>query len=76
MVFLFLLCCHFCITICNSSGYVSTIVGAGLTAQNVKEQLEFADGAIVGSAFKPNGRTRQMVDSDLVREFMNAVKEI
>lgn len=57
-------------------GETPLIVGAGLTAQNVKEQLEFADGGIVGSAFKPNGRTHQMVDRELVREFMNAVKEI
>lgn len=58
------------------NGEAKLIVGAGLTAQNVKEQLQYADGGIVGSAFKPNGRTRQMVDRDLVREFMNAVKEI
>jgi predicted TIM-barrel enzyme len=57
-------------------GESKLIVGAGLTAQNVKEQLEYADGGIVGSAFKPNGRTHQMVDRDLVIEFMNAVKEI
>lgn len=57
-------------------GRTKLIVGAGLTAQNVKEQLQYADGGIVGSAFKPNGRTHQMVDRDLVREFMNAVKEI
>lgn len=52
------------------------IVGAGLTAENVKEQLEFAQGGIVGSAFKPNGRTTQMVDRDLVRSFMNEVNKI
>lgn len=57
-------------------GKSKLIVGAGLTAQNVKEQLQYANGGIVGSAFKPNGRTGQMVDRDLVREFMNAVKEI
>lgn len=57
-------------------GECKLIVGAGLTAENVKEQLQYADGGIVGSAFKPNGRTQQMVDRDLVREFMNAVKEI
>jgi predicted TIM-barrel enzyme len=57
-------------------GEVPLIVGAGLTPENVKEQLQYADGGIVGSAFKPNGRTQQMVDRDLVREFMNAVKEI
>lgn len=57
-------------------GKSKLIVGAGLTTENVKEQLQYADGGIVGSAFKPNGRTHQMVDRELVREFMNAVKEI
>ena len=52
------------------------IVGAGLTAANVKEALEHAQGAIVGSAFKPNGKTMQMVDRDLVRAFMEEVKKL
>jgi predicted TIM-barrel enzyme len=55
---------------------VPLIVGAGLTAANVKEALTHAQGAIVGSAFKPNGRTTQMVDRDLVRVFMDEVKKI
>jgi len=38
------------------------IIGAGLTKDNVKEQMFHADGAIVGSAFKPNGNTSKMVD--------------
>lgn len=52
------------------------IIGAGLTPLNVREQLEYAQGAIVGSAFKPNGRTMQMVDRDLVKTFMDEVKKI
>lgn len=52
------------------------IVGAGVTPLNARECLEFADGAIVGSAFKPNGRTHQMVDRDLVRCFMDEVNKI
>ena len=47
------------------------IIGAGLTKDNVKEQMAYADGAIVGSAFKPNGNTMKMVDEDLVKEFMD-----
>lgn len=52
------------------------IIGAGLTSLNVRESLEIAQGAIVGSAFKPNGRTHQMVDRDLVRVFMDEVRKI
>jgi predicted TIM-barrel enzyme len=52
------------------------IIGAGLDASNVAEQLPFADGAIVGSCFKPYKRTLEMIDKNLVREFMNEVKKI
>lgn len=52
------------------------IIGAGLNPLNVREQLNLADGAIVGSAFKPNGRTHQLVDKDLVKCFMDEVKKI
>ncbi len=51
------------------------IVGAGLTPENVKEQLHYAQGAIVGSTFKPSGDTKRMVDRALVRQFMNAVND-
>lgn len=66
----------------NSTNYYANgknkplIVGAGLTPLNVREALEHAQGAIVGSAFKPNGRTHQMVDRDLVRVFMDEVNKI
>jgi predicted TIM-barrel enzyme len=52
------------------------IVGAGLTSDNVVESLEWAQAGIVGSAFKPNGRTHQMVDRDLVKSFMDEVAKI
>lgn len=58
------------------NGQAPLIVGAGLTAENVKEQLQYAQGGIVGSTFKPNGRTYQMVDRELVRAFMDEVKKI
>ena len=46
------------------------IIGAGLNTENVSEQMLYADGAIVGSAFKPNGDTTKFVDSRLVNKFM------
>lgn len=55
---------------------IPLIVGAGLTPLNVREALEFANGAIVGSAFKPNGRTHQMIDRGLVKVFMDEVAKI
>ena len=52
------------------------IVGAGLNLNNVYSHLSIADGAIVGSYFKPNGDTSQKVDETLVSEFMNHVKKL
>lgn len=52
------------------------VIGAGLTAQNVGEQLQYSDGAIVGSCFKPGGITTQKINQPLVEEFMNAVKKV
>jgi predicted TIM-barrel enzyme len=52
------------------------IIGAGLTPSTVVEQLSIADGAIVGSTFKPHGITTQKIQRSLVREFMNEVIKI
>lgn len=49
-------------------------VGAGLTADNASEQLKIADGAIVGSCFKPSGMTNREISRDLVKKFMSALK--
>jgi predicted TIM-barrel enzyme len=52
------------------------IIGAGLDTSNVVEQMEFAEGAIVGSCFKPYKRTQEKVSRELVKEFMIEVKKI
>ncbi len=52
------------------------IVGAGVNLRNVAEQLRVADGAIVGSYFKPNGDTNLPVDRKRVRDFMQTVRAI
>jgi len=52
------------------------IIGAGLTSSTVQKQLAVADGAIVGSAFKPYNITTQMIHKTLVKEFMDEVKKI
>ncbi|MFH1503201.1 MAG: BtpA/SgcQ family protein [Candidatus Diapherotrites archaeon] len=57
-------------------GDFSLIIGAGLNTENAYEQLQIADGAIVGSAFKPNKNTRLPVDKYLVRELIDMVKEV
>ncbi len=56
----------------DTIGDFPLIIGAGLTAENIN-QMEYADGAIVGSYFKPNG-TADMVDAKLVSNFMKNLK--
>jgi len=57
-------------------GKFPLIVGAGVTADNVYNQLMIADGAIVGSYFKPNGDTLLPVDRPRVKELMGIVKQV
>ncbi len=51
------------------------IVGAGVTAENVRQQLAICDGAIVGSYFK-EGDTQAPVVRGRVRELMKIVNQI
>jgi uncharacterized protein len=52
------------------------IVGAGLTPETVGEQLKIANGAIVGSTFKPAGVTTKKISRELVKKFMDEVKKL
>jgi membrane complex biogenesis BtpA family protein len=51
------------------------IVGSGLTPDNAYESLCIADGAIVGTSLKIDGRTENPVDRSRVRDLMQAVNE-
>ena len=45
------------------------LAGSGTNLQNVQETLAVADGVIVGSAFKEDGDTRNMVSLEKVTQF-------
>lgn len=49
-------------------------VNTGVRLENVWEQLEIADGAVVGTTFKRDGEFFNEVDQDRVEEFMKKVK--
>lgn len=51
------------------------IVGAGMTAETVREQLSYADGGIVGSYFKEYGEAEYPMDEERVRRFMEASED-
>lgn len=48
----------------------------GVRLENVAEQLQYADGAIVGTTFKHDGKFENHVDEERVKEFMDKVKSI
>lgn len=52
------------------------IVGSGATLAKVLAMFSYADGAIVGTAFKTGGITDNPVDRSCVREFMEAVRRV
>lgn len=58
------------------TGNFPLIIGAGVTPENVKTQLSIANGAIVGSAFKPHGKTTNPIERTLVKELMGEVKKL
>lgn len=52
------------------------LVGSGTNIQNVRQSLEIADGAIVGSALKEGGSAWNRVSAENTRAFMHAARNI
>lgn len=53
---------------------VPLIVGSGFKTENAKQQLEIADGAIVGSSIKEGGVFTNPVSYELTKELVDSVK--
>lgn len=49
------------------------IIGAGVNPSNSKEQLQYANGCIVGSCLKKYGVTTGLVNQSLITEFCNSL---
>lgn len=52
------------------------IVAAGVTGENIRKQLVYCDGAIIGSYFKDNRKDYGDLDENHIRELMDIVKSI
>ncbi len=52
----------------------SIFIGSGATCENLKELLGIADGVIVGTAIKVDGRTTAPVDPERARAFVHAAR--
>lgn len=50
------------------------IVNTGVRPENVEKQLSIADGAVVGTTFKKDGKFENHVDESRVKAFMDKVK--
>ncbi len=51
-------------------------IGAGVDISNVREQLAVADGAIIGSYFKPKKNTNLPIDKQKIKALMEVVKQL
>ncbi len=55
---------------------IPIVANTGVHLANVREQLDIADAAIIGTAFKRNGVFENPVDADRVRALMDQVEEL
>ena len=52
------------------------LMGSGTTADNIAQFLQYADGAIVGTALKVDGIAENLVDVERVKRYMEAVRAV
>ena len=52
---------------------IPVLAGSGVNRGNIHEQLQIADGCIIGSSLKKGGVLTNPIDYDLVREVMEAL---
>jgi hypothetical protein len=52
------------------------LVGSGLTTRNAAKLLRDADGAIVGTSLKENGRIENPIDEDRVKELVRSITRL
>ena len=52
------------------------IVGSGMTAENAAKILSLADGCIVGSSLKEEGKWWNPVSKEAVKNFMSEVEKV
>ncbi len=52
------------------------LMGSGTTAENIAQFLQYADGAIVGTALKVDGIAENPVDVERVKRYMDVVRAV
>ncbi len=59
----------------NAVTHTPVFVNTGCRKETIRDQLAIADGAIVATTFKYDGKFENLVDVNRVKEFMDVVKE-
>ena len=54
--------------------HTKLLLGSGVNAKNVKDYLRFADGVIVGSSLKKDGKLANPVDPKRVAALVKAMR--
>ena len=60
----------------NTVPDTAVFCNTGCRLENIEKQLTYADGAVVGTTFKEDGKFENCVDESRVKEFMDKVKRI
>jgi membrane complex biogenesis BtpA family protein len=58
----------------KAAGDFPVLIGSGATPQNIRELLQYADGAIVGTAFKSGMTVEDRIVLERVKELMRGLK--
>ena len=60
----------------NAVPDTAVFCNTGCRLENIERQLSIADGAVVGTTFKVDGKFDNLVDPERVKPFMDKVREI
>jgi uncharacterized protein len=58
-----------------AAGHIPTFVGSGANAKNISSLMQFADGAIVSSSLKRQGKIENSIDPIRVSQFVEAMHQ-
>jgi predicted TIM-barrel enzyme len=56
----------------KSATRLPVLIGSGMTAENIQEYLPLADGFIVGSYFRKDGKFLETLEPERLHRFMKA----
>ena len=56
--------------------HLPVLIGSGVTPDNIHKVFDKADGFIVGSYFKKDGKGNNFVEGRRVKRFMDKIKQL